>query len=99
MMDIHILLAVLIYFLPLDGVLYLAHHLCGVITWLRSAVTSLLVTVEQFMVILVLRVCCYLVALLGEFFPFGWNPFLLFLQSRVAMVTQHELKVHSMWHI
>ena len=34
MMDIHILLAVDISF-PLVGVLYLIHHLCGVLLWLR----------------------------------------------------------------
>ena len=47
-----------------------------------------------------LSVCCYLLALLGKFFPFGWNLLLLLLCiGRFAMVTQHESKVHSVWYL
>ena len=46
-----------------------------------------------------LSLSCYLMALLRNLFPFGWNPpLLLFCFGRVAMVTLHESKVHSMWH-
>ena len=46
-----------------------------------------------------LSVCCYLMALLGKFFPFGWNLLCYcYCIGRVAMVTQHESNVYSMWH-
>ena len=47
-----------------------------------------------------LSVCCYSMTLLRNLFRFCWNPLLLlFCFGRVAMVTQHECKVHSMWHL
>ena len=47
-----------------------------------------------------LSVRCYLVALLGKFFPFSEIFFCYcFCIGRVAIITQHKSKVHSMWHL
>ena len=88
---------------PLAGVLCLACCLHHNLIWLSWVFSTGLSLVEQFMVFLGLNSSldkCYLVALVGNCFPFaGILCHHCYCTGRVAMVALHESKVHSMWHL
>ena len=88
---------------PSAGVLCLACFLCHNLIWLSWVFSAGLALVEQFMVFFGLNSSldkCYLVALVGTACCLaGIICCYCYCIGRVAMVTLHETKVHSTWHL